>query len=167
MANDKPKVEFIDNPNPLRAKVKVKSGADPSAMIAKADESVKKLGDEFESIFNENVAALVAAMAEIRQGGMAREHALMRMRRQLHDLRGQAGTFGYPLVSQVGDSACKFIDLSEDFGDTEVEVLRMHIDALKAINQTRIKGDGGPIGQELMSGLRKVILKYNAGAALE
>ena len=41
----------------------------------------------------------------------------------------------------------------------------MHVDALKAISQARIKGDGGPIGQELMSGLRKVILKYNSGGA--
>ena len=167
MADDKPKVEFVDNPNPLRAKVKVKAGADPSAMIAQAEDSVKKLGDEFETIFNENVAALVVAMGEIRQGGMARERALIQMRRLLHDLRGQAGTFGYPLVSHVGDSACKFIDLSEDFGDNEFDVLRMHIDALKAINQSKIKGDGGPIGKELMSGLRKVILKYNNGAALE
>ena len=163
MANDKPKVEFIDNPNPLRAKVKVKAGADASELIAQADASVKKLSGEFETIFVDSVLALASAMAEVRQTGMAREHGLIRMRRLLHDLRGQAGTFGYPLVSQVGDSACKFIDLSEDIGDTEVEVLGMHIDALKAISQAKIKGDGGPIGQELMSGLRKVILKYNAG----
>lgn len=163
MADDKPKVEFIDNPNPLRGKVKVKAGADAADLIARAEESVRKLGDEFETIFAESVAGLASAMAEVRQTGMAREHGLVRMRRLLHDLRGQAGTFGYPLVSQVGDSACKFIDLSEDFGETEVEVIRMHVDALKAINQSRIKGDGGAIGQELMSGLRKVILKYNAG----
>lgn len=165
MADDKPKVEFIDNPNPLRAKAKVRAGTDAAEMIARAEESVRKLGDEFESIFAESVTALASAMAEVRQTGMARERGLIRMRRLLHDLRGQAGTFGYPLVSQVGDSACKFIDLSEDFGETEVEVIRMHVDALKAINQSRIKGDGGAIGQELMSGLRKVILKYNAGGA--
>ncbi len=165
MPSDKPKVEFIDNPNPLRAKVKVKSGVDPSELIAKADESVRKLGDEFEAIFDESVKELVSAMAEVRESGMTRERGLIRMRKLLHDLRGQAGTFGYPLVSHVGDSACKFIDLTEDVTATEVEVLGMHIDALKAINQAKIKGDGGPVGQELMSGLRKVIIKYNAAAA--
>jgi hypothetical protein len=89
------------------------------------------------------------------------------MRRLLHDLRGQAGTFGYPLVSHIGDSACKFIDLSEDFGPTETDVLAMHINALQAIRQAKIKGDGGAVGRELMDGLRKVILKYNAGAELD
>ena len=166
MANDKSKVEFIDNPNPLRAKVKVKGG-DPSEMLAKAEQSIQKLGDEFETIFGDSVAALVAAMADVRQGGMTRERALIAVRRLLHDLRGQAGTFGYPLVSHIGDSACKFIDLSEDFGPTETDVLAMHIDALKAVRQTKIKGDGGDIGRELMDGLRKVILKYNAGAVLD
>lgn len=164
MADNKPKVEFIENPNPLRSKVKVKAGADPSELIAQANEAVGKLSAEFETIFAESVAALASAMSEVRQTGMTREQGLVRMRRLLHDLRGQAGTFGYPLVSQVGDSACKFIDLSESTSETEVGVLSMHIDALKAINQAKIKGDGGPIGQELMNGLRKVILKYNAAA---
>lgn len=164
MADNKPKVEFVENPNPLRSKVKVKAGADPSELIAQANEAVGKLSAEFETIFAESVAALASAMSEVRQTGMTREQGLVRMRRLLHDLRGQAGTFGYPLVSQVGDSACKFIDLSESTSETEVGVLSMHIDALKAINQAKIKGDGGPIGQELMNGLRKVILKYNAAA---
>lgn len=162
MADDKSKVEYIDNPNPIRKKVKVQHGVDPSELIAKADESVKKLGGEFEQIFAGNIAEIAAAMSDVNKGGMARMDGLDTLRRVLHDLRGQAGTFGYPLVSQVGDSACKFIDLTEDFEDTEIEVLTMHVDALRAIHQAKITGDGGPVGQELMSGLRKVILKYNA-----
>ena len=105
--------------------------------------------------------ALGEAMAAVRGSGGQDDAALGRVRSLLHDLRGQAGTFGYPLVSQVGDSACKFIDLSDDIGTTETEVLGMHVDALKAISQAKIKGDGGPVGAELMGGLRKVILKYN------
>lgn len=165
MSDDKPKVEFIDNPNPLKGKVKVQHGTDPNEMIAKADEAVKKLGNEFEKLFEGNIRQLNTAISEVKRGGTHRESGISVLRRVLHDLRGQAGTFGYPLISQVGDSACKFIDLSEELGDTEVEVLVMHIDALKAINQAKIKGDGGAIGQELMSGLRKVIQKYNARTA--
>lgn len=158
---DKPKVEFIDNPNPIRRKVRVEQGVDPQNLIRRADNQVAKLAGEFEQIFAENILALGAAMTALRQSNGEDEDALGKLRSLLHDLRGQAGTFGYPLVSQVGDSACKFIDLSSEIGATEVEVLNMHIDALKAISQAKIKGDGGPIGAELMGGLRKVILKYN------
>src|SRR3546814_16623496 len=115
--------------------VKVKAGADAADLIARAEDQVRRLGAEFETIFAESVPTLAEAMTEVRQAGMARERGLIRMRRLLHDLRGQAGTFGYPLVSQVGDSACKFIDLSEDFSETDVEVIGMHVAALKAIAQ--------------------------------
>lgn len=158
---DKPKVEFIDNPNPIRRKVRVEQGVDPQNLIRRADNQVAKLAGEFEQIFAENILALGAAMTALRQSNGEDEDALGKLRSLLHDLRGQAGSFGYPLVSQVGDSACKFIDLSSEIGATEVEVLNMHVDALKAISQAKIKGDGGPIGAELMGGLRKVILKYN------
>ncbi|MCR9070560.1 MAG: hypothetical protein NXI18_02480 [Alphaproteobacteria bacterium] len=158
---DKPKVEFIDNPNPIRRKVRVEQGIDPQNLIKRADNQVAKLSGEFEEIFAENIVALGDAMTSLRQSGGTDEESLRRLRVLLHDLRGQAGTFGYPLVSKVGDSACKFIDLSETIGGTEVGVLNMHVDALKAISQAKIKGDGGPIGAELMGGLRKVIQKYN------
>lgn len=161
MSEDTPKVEFVDNPNPLKDKVKVKHGVDPKEMIAKADEAVERLGDEFEKLFANNVRQLNSAITEVKRGGEYQKAGVSVLRRVLHDLRGQAGTFGYPLVSQVGDSACKFIDLSEELSETEIDVIVMHIDALKAINQAKITGDGGAIGQELMSGLRKVIQKYN------
>lgn len=158
---EKPKVEFIDNPNPIRSKVRVEQGVDPQNLIRRADKQVAKLSGEFEEIFAENIKDLGEATTALRQSGGSDEEALARVRTLLHDLRGQAGTFGYPLVSQVGDSACKFIDLSSGIGASELEVLNMHVDALKAISQAKIKGDGGPIGTELMGGLRKVILKYN------
>ncbi|MDF1792551.1 MAG: hypothetical protein P1U88_11610 [Thalassobaculaceae bacterium] len=158
---DKPKVEFIDNPNPIKKKVRIEQGTDPKNLINRADKQVAKLSGEFEQIFADNILALGEAMSMLRKTDGDDEVALGRLRSLLHDLRGQAGTFGYPLVSQVGDSACKFIDLSEQIAATETEVLGMHVDALKAISQAKIKGDGGPIGAELMGGLRKVILKYN------
>ena len=159
--SDKPNVEFIDNPNPIRKKVRLEQDADPANLIRRADKQVQKLSGEFEEIFAASVPALGEAMERLRKTDGADDEALDRLRRTLHDLRGQAGTFGYPLVSQVGDSACKFIDLSEKIDAPETEVLGMHIDALKAISQAKIKGDGGPVGAELRAGLRKVILKYN------
>jgi HPt (histidine-containing phosphotransfer) domain-containing protein len=158
---DKPKVEFIENPNPIRKKVRIEQGVDPANLIRRADNQVAKLAGEFEEIFAASIPALATAMEELRQSDGENADALSRLRRLLHDLRGQAGTFGYPLVSQVGDSACKFIDLSETIGAAETEVLSVHIDALRAVSQAKIKGDGGPIGAELRGGLRKVILKYN------
>jgi hypothetical protein len=162
MSDKKPQVEFVDNPNPIAKKIRVEQGRDPKSLLQKADQAVRNLGGEFEEIFIQNVADLAASMSAIKAGGAGQPAALREMRKTLHDLRGQAGTFGYPLVSHVGDSACKFIDLSPSVTANEIEVLNMHVDALKAISAAKIKGDGGDVGKELMNGLRKVIVKYNA-----
>jgi archaellum component FlaC len=162
MSEKKPQVEFVDNPNPIAKKIRVEQGRDPKSLVQKADQAVRNLGGEFEEIFVENVAELAKSMSAIKAGGDGQSAAIKDMRKTLHDLRGQAGTFGYPLVSHVGDSACKFIDLSPQISASEIEVLNMHVDALKAISAAKIKGDGGEIGKELMNGLRKVIVKYNA-----
>ncbi|MCR9177058.1 MAG: Hpt domain-containing protein [Alphaproteobacteria bacterium] len=162
MSDKRPKVEFVDNPNPIAKKIRVEQGRDPKTLIQKADQAVRKLGGEFEEIFQQNVAEISKSMSELKKGGDGQSAALIEMRKTLHDLRGQAGTFGYPLVSHVGDSACKFIDHSETVSANEIEVLNMHVDALKAISAAKIKGDGGDVGKELMNGLRKVIVKYNA-----
>ena len=162
MSDNKPKVEFVDNPNPIAKKIRVEHGRDPKNLIQKADQAVRNLGGEFEEIFHQNVAEISKSMSEIKMGGERQSAALTEMRKTLHDLRGQAGTFVYPLVSHVGDSACKFIDLSQKVSANEIEVLNMHVGALKAISAAKIKGDGGDVGKELMNGLRKVIVKYNA-----
>lgn len=158
---DKPQVEFIDNPNPLKDKVKLRPGGDARKKIARADKVVGLMADEFEEIFKKNTVRLAGTMKKLLEDKDGRAEHVARVRYLLNELRGQAGTFGYPLVSQVGDSCCKFIDLSSSVEEGEIEVVEVHVNALIAINQAKIKGDGGPVGNELIAGLRKVIIKYN------
>jgi hypothetical protein len=85
------------------------------------------------------------------------------IRVSLHDLRGQGGTFGYDLVTRICDSGCKFIDLCEDFGRTELMVLNMHVDALRAVKQKDVRGQGGQTGIDLMEGLRAIVIRHREG----
>lgn len=159
--SDKSKVEFIDNPNPIKNKVRVISSKEKDEILEKTEKKMDQLGGEFESIFEGEVKELAKNMAIAKKTPDEPGKAVEDIRRSLHDLRGQAGTFGYPLVSQVGDSACKFIDTKPSVKSAELTVLGVHIDALLAIGTTKIKGDGGAVGAELINGLRSVIQKYN------
>lgn len=42
-------------------------------------------------------------------------------------------------------------------------VLNMHVDALRAVKQQDVRGEGGPTGIELMNGLRAVVGRHGAG----
>jgi len=78
-----------------------------------------------------------------------------------HELRGQGGTFGYPLISQFGKSL--YSSTREGCGkeDNDVEVVKAHIDSMRAVLREQVTGDGGEIGQALLSGLEAAIKRHS------
>lgn len=73
------------------------------------------------------------------------------------ELRGQGGTFGYPLITTFGKmlydttlEGCR-----ED--DNAVGIVKSHIDSMRAVLREKIAGDGGKIGRELLASLQKAI----------
>ncbi|MEH6403016.1 MAG: hypothetical protein V7750_06555 [Sneathiella sp.] len=77
-----------------------------------------------------------------------------------HEMKGQGGTFGYPLVSTFGDSLYDFTGQNAGVSDNHVQVIKAHVDAMKATITGRIQGDGGQIGTELKAMLAAAIKQY-------
>ncbi len=77
-----------------------------------------------------------------------------------HDMRGQGGTFGYPLMSNFADGLYDFTGVSTTTSDKNVEIIKAHIDAMRVVIKDRISGDGGDIGNQLKKGLEAAIKKY-------
>lgn len=77
-----------------------------------------------------------------------------------HDMKGQGGTFGYPLMTHFADSLYSITDGRGKYTDNQVELVKSHLDAMRAVIKARLKGDGGPIGQELTETLDKALEKY-------
>jgi hypothetical protein len=66
-----------------------------------------------------------------------------------NDVRGQGGTFGFPLITLVADSLVKFVDLRENSAAVEASVVRVHIQALEGLVRDNVVGEGGNTGMEL------------------
>lgn len=157
------KVEVIENPNRIAQKVRAIPGGDVDVLLDRVEMAMSNLTDEFVEIYHEDVERIGMHMVTALDDPAEMTEAVQAIRTSLHDLRGQAGTFGYQLVTQISDSACKFIDLTEGFGRAELMVLGMHVDALRAVKQQSISGKGGAAGTQLMDGLRSVIRKHGDG----
>ena len=99
---------------------------------------------------DEMYEALAAAMRD-RAG---RQGQLERIYRLAHDMKGQGGTFGYELLTEMGEAMCRFTGERQDFSDGEFALVRAHIDAARRIVLEGLEGDGGEAGRELMSGLQ-------------
>tara|TARA_R110002096_G_scaffold281520_4_gene475670 strand:+ start:738 stop:1247 length:510 start_codon:yes stop_codon:yes gene_type:complete len=78
-----------------------------------------------------------------------------------HDMKGQGGTFGYPLITSFADSLYGFtVKKPGDIEDKQIELVKSHLDAMRAVIRGRVSGDGGEIGQKLTEGLSSAIEKY-------
>jgi hypothetical protein len=76
-----------------------------------------------------------------------------------HELRGQGGTFGYPLVTLIAKSLYQATGAGCPEDDDAIEIAKAHIDALRLVIRDKIAGDGGEAGKELMASLQAVIGK--------
>ncbi|NVJ97585.1 MAG: Hpt domain-containing protein [Alphaproteobacteria bacterium] len=77
-----------------------------------------------------------------------------------HDMKGQGGTFGYPLITTIADSLYGFTYSREGITDNQVELVKAHLDAMRAVIRGRVSGNGGEIGEKLIEGLNQAIAKY-------
>jgi len=66
-----------------------------------------------------------------------------------HEVRGQGGTFGYPLISSIGDSLCKYLEQRKSLSPIELEVIKIHILAMKAVFRQSLKGDADGLVKEI------------------
>jgi HPt (histidine-containing phosphotransfer) domain-containing protein len=101
MGKDHP-IKLFMPPNMLKAKVGGTIGGIDLAAASRAEAAMDALKSEFNGWFTADVTRLV----ECRELFAARKDAKTRdnLFRASHDIRGQATTFGFPLVSRIASS---------------------------------------------------------------
>jgi len=73
----------------------------------------------------------------------------------------QSETFGYPLITQFGESLYKATshpDLVVS-GNT-LKLIEAHIDAISSVFRNHVDGDGGKVGEKLLANLARAVAKY-------
>ena len=74
-----------------------------------------------------------------------------------HDIKGQGATFDYDLMTQVGNHLCRYIEKKSSYGEKELDDIETHICALNQIIKGHLKGDGGEMGQKLLSHIEEIV----------
>lgn len=154
--------EFIQPPNSLKSKVGPGSAGIDMKVLEQAEQVIANLQDNYLEWVVEDLKALQAAYVDLSDTAPGQHQAaLEEVFRIGHDIKGQGGSFGYELMTAVGNSLCRFIeDLGEDAPSRpEIEVIKVHIDTLRYVIAERVEGDGGDQGQRLLKGLDAVKAK--------
>lgn len=155
--------EVIRPPNRLKAKVGAAAGFDPHA-LARAEAGVASLASDFDADAPERVRRVRAALAAVPAEPAARAAAVARIHRAVFDFKSFGATFGFPLVTRIGESLCRFIEGRGAIGDDDLEIVKAHVDALATVICERIRDDGGELGRAVVAGLEAAVARFGTGA---
>jgi chemotaxis protein histidine kinase CheA len=149
--------EVILPPNKLKKAVqKLKPGAvvdfDP---VAQAEAALAELADDFITWMAAECDRLDAARNMVKMAGI-NQGTLDALFLAAHDIKGQASTFGFPLVAPVADSLCRLIEHTPEMARLPISLIDQHVDAIRAITHKNTRGDSNLYAVKLGEKLRHV-----------
>ena len=107
--------------------------------VAPTEAIVASMSEEYLEWLRGDLDKLDKTLSEAR--GSVR--AVDQLRRKAHDIRGQGGSFGFPLISQVADALHKVIVSQDDMLSAEGETLaRGLFGALRLVVERQARGNG-------------------------
>jgi len=158
--SSKPDVEFIQPPDSLRSRVSKQD--EGGVNFSATDQVIQTLSKEFVARLPEEFSRIEAALAELeaRPDVKALQTALFIL---VHDLKGQAGTFDYMLLTVIGNDLCRFTERLTVFSPRCLKVMRFHVEAMKRVFERRMTGDGDGRGQQMVDTLHSMTRKVLQG----
>lgn len=123
--------------------------------LARAEEALAQISSEFSTWMNDECERLENARRRIKEIGLSKE-----IRHELflaaHDIKGGAGTFGYPEVIPAADSLCRLLEHTPDLSKIPTAIIDHHVDAIRAIVREHASADFAANAAALTGRLRQV-----------
>ncbi len=155
--------QVIQPPNRLAEAAVKDHGPNLETILQRVNAGIGKLQQDYEEALQAELRALgVAAdlLAEAERGEAKR--LLGELFDLAHEIRGLAGSFGYPLLSKIANALCAVIERQSAFDSAVVAVVLHHVGAMRAVAAGSVKGDGGSQGAELLASLQALTEKAAA-----
>lgn len=166
MSGEKPVI--IQPPSHIKDKVTVTADGIDLDTLEKAEALIAGMQDSYLEWVEEDLRKLQELEGQLDAGTPPRGEVLTAIFSIAHDIKGQGGSFDYPLMTLIGNHLCRYIErLEGEATDKNVEVVKVHIAALRLVIARRMSGDGGKVGDNLIRGLEAAIAKTSTPKADE
>jgi chemotaxis protein histidine kinase CheA len=156
------KIRFYRFANRLHAKTGLPPGAtariSPEA-LQKAQVAIDEMAQDYPDWAMVHVDQLAERHKKLVFSVPSRPEHYKEIHRVAHDMKGQGGTFGYPLVSTIAESLYRTTGEAAKFSDAEAEIVKAHIDSIRVVLQHREKDPEGQTGKRVQRALEAVIRK--------
>jgi chemotaxis protein histidine kinase CheA len=104
---------------------------------------------------NDECARLDAARRNAKDNGLSKENS-QELFLAAHNIKGDAGTFGFAEAVRAAGSLCRLIEYSPELEKIPVAIIDQHVDAIRAIVREHARADIGQIAGALVDKLRAV-----------
>lgn len=167
-SDQKPDVEIFHRANKLKAKVggnphsNTEGKISPEA-IAKADALIQNFCKDCPAMMSEALYKLSSQwkVMKISQNSEERKDIAQKIFTQAHEVKDVAGTCGYHLMADFGESLRDYIVKTELNVDAHRIIIQAHIDAMAAAFRDNIKESENQAAEDLKKAVRIAIEKFS------
>ena len=147
--------EVITPENKLRKAASTTPYAPGDDPVARAELALAELSTEFSFWMDTECERLDQARRNVAASGFTADNkdALFRA---AHDIKGEAATFGFPLVAWAADSLCRLLEHTPDVTRIPIKLVDQHVDAMRAIYREYAHSDAKELVATLTKRLRVV-----------
>jgi HPt (histidine-containing phosphotransfer) domain-containing protein len=146
--------EVITPAHPLRRAV-APAGDVTDDPVARAEAALAELSGEFGTWMESECERLEAARQDVKSSGFT-DKTHDALFRAAHDIKGEAGTFGFPAVAGIADSLCRLLEHTPDMKRIPLSAVDQHVDAVRAVVREYARPDLLEIAAALSKRLREV-----------
>lgn len=151
---------MIVPPNNLKKKVKITIVTDGSETEAvdNAELAMQGMAGEFKEWLEDEVSKFDKCREDMR--ALRNAENLDQLHVVAHDVKGQAETMGFPLITLAAASLCKLIEVWERPETFPLDQLNNHVDAIKVMLANDIRSKDHPVGKKLTDKLINTVFDY-------
>jgi len=118
--------------------------------IEMAERAVELLSNNYIDVARGQVVEILTRMNVIHKTPKECNGALMKLSIISREIKGQARSCGYNLLTQVAESLYNFVSKHKNPDRRDIEFMDAHIAVMQHIVNHNLRGDGGEIGKELL-----------------
>lgn len=148
--SEKKQCQVIKPPNTLLAKFSKTGGPSKAEMMADAEAALHEYEDTYETVVRADLQKINDAISRATKTPTSAPEALKEIFGVSHDIKGQAASFNYPLLTAIAQSLCRFINSSEAAALKKFDVVGAHAKAMGTVVKHSMRSDGLVKGRKLL-----------------
>jgi len=117
-------------------------GDDINTVLARAQAAVAALSRDYLVWARADIEASRRLLAAARSEPERRREHFAALFNLAHNIKGQGSSFGYPLMTRLGQSLCQLTRAPASFADADFALAVAHLDIMEQILQQEARDDG-------------------------